>query len=146
MTARFRRFATAGLLGFLAVIPLGCGKYTGEVSGKVIFKGKPLPGGIVTFIHPDGRIGQAQIQEDGSYTVSDAPGGDVKVTVVTMKPLPGLPPMFAPKGLGGAAKAETVYPAGKYVKIPEKWGDKEKSGLTLTVKRGNQPFDITLTE
>ena len=80
------------------------------------------------------------IQEDGSYSIEHAPGGEVKVTVTTVPPIPGMPaiPRFNP------VKSEPKYPAGKYVKIPQKYSDADQSGLKLTVKRGSQEFLIDL--
>jgi hypothetical protein len=133
-----------GLVAVLAFAVTGCGgPYTGEVSGTVIFNGVPLPGGIVTVVHPDGRIGQAQIRDDGTYSIPQAPGGDVRVTVKTVRPIPGMPASILPRGFGGG-KSETVYPAGKYVPIPVRYGEPDKSGLDLKVKRGSQSFDINL--
>jgi hypothetical protein len=48
-----------------------------------------------------------------------------------------------PGGMGGG-KAETVYPAGKYVPIPKKYAEGGSSGLGLNIKRGSQSFDINL--
>jgi hypothetical protein len=116
------------------------------VTGTVTHKGKPLPGGIVTFVHPDGRIGQAQINEDGSYHVPNAPGGKVRVTVKTVPPIPGFPSILAPKGMKFDSSSQAIYPAGKYVKIAAKYGDPETSGFELDVKRSNQPFNLDLGE
>jgi hypothetical protein len=134
-----------GLWATLALSLAGCGgPYTGAVSGKVTYQGKPLPGGLVTFVHPDGRIGQGQIQEDGTYSVPKAPGGDVKVTVRTVPPIPAMPAAIRLPGGVGGGKSETVYPAGKYTPIPKKYADVSTSGLSLTVRRGSQEFDINL--
>jgi hypothetical protein len=130
----------------LSVCFVGCGgPFTGEVKGRVNFKGKPLPGGIVTFAHPDGRIGQGRIQEDGTYVVEHAPGGEVKVLVATVPPIPAVPSFMLPKEVRTTAKAETIYPAGKYVKIPARYGSQE-TAFDFTVKRGSQEFNLDLTE
>lgn len=58
--------------------PVGCssGPPTGEIKGKVTFKGKPVAEGTVTFLNPRGEgDAEAQINKDGTYAV---PG---KVTV-----------------------------------------------------------------
>jgi hypothetical protein len=128
----------------LALGSVGCGsRFTGEVNGIVKYKGKPLPGGMVTVLHPDGRIGEGRIQEDGTYSIPNAPGGDVKVKVHTQRPIPANP-MF--DRLAGTKKGETIYPMGKYVAIPQKYSDPSTSGLSLTVKRGSQEFNIDLTD
>jgi hypothetical protein len=61
----------------------GCGRKTGEVSGTVTFKGKPLPAGKIVFSDGKGRTGTGNIV-DGQYTVAGAPVGDnIKVTIDT---------------------------------------------------------------
>jgi hypothetical protein len=136
-----------GLTSLVVIFALcapGCGgPFTGTVSGKVTYKGNPVPGGIITFIHPDGRNPETRIQEDGTYTI-DAPGGDVKVTVNTIPPKPGVPPFVK---LGGQKmSSEPYYPAGKYIPIPKKYGDASSTPLTFTVKRSNDPFNIELSD
>ncbi len=134
------------LFPLICLAQFGCGgPFTGTVEGQVSYKGGALPGGIITFVHPDGRIGQTQIEPDGRYTVEDAPGGDVTVTVATKKPISGMGGMMMPKAMR-SEKGETQYPAGKYVKIPARWGDAATSGLSFTVKRGTQTYDITITD
>src|SRR5947209_18635287 len=51
------------------------------VSGKVTFKGKPLPGGRITFVAlKGGQTGSGNIDEKGEYQIR-APVGDVSITV-----------------------------------------------------------------
>ena len=136
-------WSKVGLWMVVVVGPVGCGgPFTGEVSGTVKYNGNLLPGGIVTISHPDGRVATCTIREDGSYSIPNAPGGEVKVSVQTLTPLPAIPPFM----LRGAPKSESVERAGKYVKIPERYSDPAKSGLNLTVKRGSQEFPIELTD
>jgi|SRR5579883_2427189 len=142
---RIRALWKARAIGVVFALLLGCGgPYTGSVTGKVLYKGKPLPGGIVTFIHPDGRSAHAQIQEDGSYKVANAPGGEVKCLVVTMKPLPGLPAKIASRM--PAKPTDAVYPAGPYVPIPLKYSKPETTDLTYTINRGSQEIIIELKD
>ena len=133
-------------IGLVLVLAAGCGgPFTAPVSGTVTYKGNPLPGGTVTFIHPDGRVGYGTIHEDGTYSISAAPGGDVKCIVQTTKPIVPPPQTVAARLSGGAAKAgATVYPAGPYVPIPEKYGDPQTSGLSHTIDRGSNTIDIPL--
>jgi hypothetical protein len=147
MSSRYKylgRFALTALGIMLLVSVQGCGgPFSGAVSGKVTYKGNALPGGIVTVIHPDGRNKEARIQEDGTYSIPDAPGGECKVTVHTIPPKPGS--SFIKIG-GQPLAPEPFYPAGKYVPIPKKYGDANTSGLSLTVKRGNSEFDIEIKD
>lgn len=100
---RITRFTTV-LSALLACFVLGCGgDGTYRVSGKVTFKGQPVPAGKVYFL-PDtskgnsGAIGYADIK-DGAYDTS-APGG---------KGAPGGAVIIAVEGIdpaGPGAKAE----------------------------------------
>jgi hypothetical protein len=72
------------LVGLLAVLGMtaGCSKEAklGQLSGTVMFKGKPLPAGYISFM-PDatkGNLGQVRVAQikDGAYnTVSDKNSG-----------------------------------------------------------------------
>lgn len=95
----------------------------GSVTGKVTYKGKPLPGGTVTLTGKDGKAVSGAIVEDGSYTVRAVKPGTYTMTVDT-----------------SAAKGKA------FVAIPEKYKEADKSGLTVEVKEGNQNHDIDLID
>jgi hypothetical protein len=133
-------------IGLALVLVAGCGgAFTAPVSGKVTYKGNPLPGGIVTFIHPDGRVGYGTIHEDGTYAIPATPGGDIRCIVQTTKPIVPPPQKVVARLSGGVARAgRNVYPAGPYVPIPEKYGDPQTSGLSYTIHHGSNTIDIPL--
>jgi hypothetical protein len=129
----------------LAVV-WGCGprsKFsTGEVSGKVMFKGKPLPGGMVTFVAAKGGMASpGVIDENGNYKV-EAPIGEVKIQVdnrpLEKKKGPTGPILKRPDSEGPTAMK------GTYVPIPDKYYDADQTPLTYTVKSGSQTFEINL--
>src|SRR5262249_49021134 len=82
----------------------------GKVSGRVFYKGKPLPGGVVTFFPARGKPQAATIHDDGTYSVS-VPVGEARVTVSSN---PG---------------------AGKKQPIPVRYSNSETSSLKYIVKR-----------
>jgi hypothetical protein len=136
-----------GLVAALLLLAtVGCGRKTGSISGKVSYNGKPLPSGSVAIYGEAGGVASSQIEGDGSYTIQRAPLGPAKLTVVT--PRPHAQPRRsgrdrAPsKGPGGEQRAAAPEP--KPVAIPEKYQDPQQSGLTYTVKPGDQTFDIDL--
>ena len=151
-----------GMLVLLALIGglAGCNpgyKARAVVKGQVTFDGKPLYSGTVMFVTKDNRSGTAPIDQNGNYTMNDAPIGDVAVTVTVLKmpgmagkmatPGGGAAPMKAPDGsdpVGMAPKAPTMDPS-KIVQIPEKYAKADTSGLTYKVEKGEQTFNITLT-
>ena len=145
------------MLGLLA----GCGAAVNPnapatVSGKVTYKGTLLTAGNLAF-HTGDSMYPASIGSDGAYLGRDFPIGEMTVTVET-------------ESLNPAAKAAQPYPgqsqAGKdktdimmrprpaevkaveagYVKIPAKYADKSKSGLTVKLTAGKQTKDFELTD
>lgn len=128
----------------------GGGPYTATVSGKVTYRGKPLEDGWVAFVHPDGRFAKAMIQPDGTYSSPEVPGGQVKVTVISEPTPPPLPPGAR---LPGGTRVppnptymEAVKKALNHARIPDKYRNPDSSGLSLTVNRGSNQFDIPLEE
>jgi hypothetical protein len=166
---------SCGLLLLLAVVPLGCSG-RGTVSGRVLFNGKPLPGGLVKFIPVDARSNPvtATIGEDGSYAVTVPAGaalisvdnralknpnavGSVGVGGEAAAGTKGGPPRGAPvvppKDMMAKMKEEHEVPAptgttpvGTYMPIPDKYYDPETSGLKYNVQGGSQTHDIELTK
>lgn len=136
-----RGLAVVGLL--LSMLLAGCGgaAATGDVSGKVLFQGKPLPSGRIAFLCEGGdKPVVTGMIKDGAYTVEKAAVGPAKVTVETfqsrsdVKPPPGMNPLP-----GGDS------PAGPYVPIPQKYRAADTSGLAYTVVKGKQTKDFELT-
>jgi hypothetical protein len=161
------RFATRlGLLLVLAVAA-GCGPGRGKVSGRVLYRGAPLPGGVVTFRPADARQNpvSAPIDEEGRYEAV-LPVGEVAVSIDNRMLRPranvgagltaGLPlppelrkkPETVPPEPDRAAPTETdaVKPPGRYVEIPYKYYQMETSNLRFAVSGGDQPHDIGLTD
>jgi hypothetical protein len=134
------------------------------VSGKVLYKGKPLTGGVVTFLPASGGCVNAKIKEDGSYSMAKAPPGKVKVGVVSTSSKPPPSPTVAKmvREMKGKKKREFTQEEldkrppefrdaleyssgpGKVVEIPKKYNDAEKSGLEYEVVGGKEEHDIDL--
>jgi hypothetical protein len=148
-------------LALLLVLPLmaGCGRPRGHLSGQVLYRNQPLPGGWVTFrpADPAENTVTALIGPDGRYE-ADLPAGDVAIGVdnrelapppAPLGPIvpPGaqLPPEAQPKGgAAGAPKNDREKPPGNYVAIPEKYYNADTSGLHYTVKKGSDTYQIEL--
>lgn len=126
------------VLSLVVLAAGGCGGKTASVSGKVIYKGKPLPGGFVNFMSEGEKstVKTSQIKEDGSYSVSGLPVGSAKISVqgLAARRLASLP--------GQGDKNDT--PQQKEVAVPPKYGNTETSGLKYEVKSGSQSYDIKL--
>lgn len=156
-----RRFWAAGLLAcYVVLFPTGCGpnlKDRGVVKGKVTVGKKALTTGTVMFYGKNGMSASATIAPDGSYEMNDAPLGECKVTVS----VPNLPadPMTRARLKGGGMK----FPEGpkdptkdspdlpsaprvpkEVVPIDIKYSNPESSGLSYTVQKGEQTYNIEL--
>jgi len=102
------------------------------VTGKVTLAGAPLSAGTVLFMTDGGQAASAAIAADGSYTLQ-CPPGSYKVAVT---------PPPAPDPLAGPA----ALPAGPPPRIPARYQDLGKSGLTVEVKAGTNKHDIALQQ
>jgi hypothetical protein len=163
--SRWCRRAVGVVALLLLPVVSGCGPGQAKVTGRVLYDGKPVTGGRVTFM-PDGAANPVTVNldEQGNYEAV-LPTGDVKVSVDNraLEPRPALPTGIPPGLPGGAAaklaearKANpqhatgTVDPGmhgripGKYVAIPKKYYDFTTSGVKFTVSRGDQKQDIEL--
>jgi hypothetical protein len=128
----------------------------------VVYNGKPVTGGIITFLPADSRQNSvtAELDAQGHFEAT-LPVGEVKIAVDnreleprpnTPRPPPTMPkdmklPPGAEKGAkepaGGAAPSKSNLP-GTYVPIPRQYYDITTSGLTYTVQPGSQSKDIEL--
>lgn len=137
----------AGMLGLgvaalTALVLWGCQRSPAPltpVSGKVSFRGFPLPGGTIVFT-PDstqgaaGPIAVGQIAQDGSYHLYTgdnlgAAAGKYRITVISLSPTPGQYP-------GQIFNAPVSY-------LPEKYRDPELAQLPCEIK-ANKPNTIDL--
>ena len=157
MSTAFRFLTLAAALALVC----GCGgsnpNIPATISGRVTYKGTPLPGGNMLFTSQGGGAYPASIGTNGEYTGREFPVGDMTVTIETetlnperkmAKPYPG-------KGKGkdkvdmfsSAARPEAVTQAAStYMKVPAKYADAAKSGLKVTLKAGKQTQDFELTD
>jgi hypothetical protein len=129
-------------VALLALALAGCGG-KGDVTGKVSLEGKPLVFGTVQFEGSDGRLRQANIQPDGSYTVSGVTTGEAKVAVSSQNPNSSdFKPLIREGG-----KAPPPRPEVKgWFPIPKKYDAPFTSGLKYPIRSGQNKIDIELKE
>jgi hypothetical protein len=161
MLCRQSTRACGGLLILgLLILAVGCGpnyKARATVKGMVTFAGKNLTTGSVMFHGQHNLTGSATIDKNGNYICNDAPLGDVTITVSVPKVPDGGIGRIMPPGMKDKS-TKSVDPSGSgksisimgdmpsnVVPIPEKYADVKTSGLTYTVKRGENTYDIPLT-
>jgi hypothetical protein len=127
----------------------GCSTPTGDVSGQVKFEGTPIASGRIVFQSQEGKQEfYRSLIKDGSFEIKGVPVGEVKITVESFPPPTGEPSNIPGKDLGIMRDKSGSKPTGSgpYVKIPERYGSFDKSGLTYTVTQGPQTKDFNLTD
>jgi hypothetical protein len=137
---------------------IGCGgnpHAPARVSGKVTYNGKPVTGGSMAFVTPDGNSYPAQLGSDGTYTATDLPAGELVVIIDTESLNPAKKP---PAGSDAEKRmkyqmqkpppgvADQPRPEQFYVKIPEKYSNPKTSPLTVTLTSGRQVHNFELTD
>jgi hypothetical protein len=135
---------------FLIVMTIaGCASATSTVSGKITYRGQPLTNGAVTIYSATGGVHSAMADAGGCYSISGVARGPAKITVTAHPPVPlgfqkaQAHPAFQvvlPGNGSNAAPSKAL----DYVRIPEKYGRVEQSGLRLEVAGGQHTFDISL--
>lgn len=132
------------------------------ISGRVTYKGEILKAGNIEF-HSEGKGSyNSSIAPDGAYQVFELPVGTLTVTVETESHNPSkkAPNYGAAKGGGragggGRPKMDQAKQMGapdpkmlaeRYRRIPEKYSDPKKSGLSVTLTAGPQTKDFDLTD
>jgi hypothetical protein len=76
------------------VVLSGCSKpTTSTFHGTVSFRGQPLTFGVIYFLGPAPamRMGMGTIHDDGTYTATDVPVGEVRVSFQA----PGVPEKYS---------------------------------------------------
>lgn len=142
------RTLTAAAVLLPGMCLIGCNKsadYPAEVSGTVTVRGKPLPGGIITFVSEKGYLNSAVIDENGRYAIAAGVGAN-KIAVDNRLLLKSNsrnatagPRLKRPEG-----EAAPAAPTGTYVPIREAYITTEKSGLECNVAPGAQIKDVAL--
>lgn len=119
-------------------VAAGCssGPRTGEVQGKVTFKGSPVTEGRVTFLNPkEGGAFEADIGKDGSYAVKNPVAvGDYLVTISPLMEMKDTDPGKSPP-----APVEKAAP-----NIPAKFRMQGTTTLKAQVKAGKNEFNFDM--
>lgn len=141
-------YPTSRLVRLMAALPLatallflaGCGGSKGakdSVSGKVTLGDQTVAGEVI-FTYSDGKEGRSPIGPDGFYSIPTPSKGEAKIAVKGMLGGTGTPTSGPKSDMPMPGAAGGVAP-------PAKYGRNETSGLTYTVKGGEEKFDIPLT-
>ncbi len=140
---QFGPMLAPSLVALLVLSVSGCGAKsefpeTVPVSGKVLYKGQPVPMGTVTFQSDQGQAATGTIQPDGTYRLSTfaqedgAVPGHHKVMIIANDGDPTMMPGSSPG-----------YKPPKDL-IPKKYGTLATSGLEAEVAKGKPTVDFDL--
>lgn len=144
--------ATLGVVGCSGDLPRG------KVSGVIKHKGQPLARATVMFLTKDNQVYRADVNEDGSYVVTDVPLGPVKACVQqalpTVAPRPDGQAVTTSGGAGKAAMREkrdekwqpppAAVPDLGPDRLPLKYGDPNQSGLAFELTSADQEWSVNL--
>ncbi|TWT86660.1 hypothetical protein Mal64_34890 [Pseudobythopirellula maris] len=137
---RVGRGAVASVVALLALMTAGCGgPYDATVYGAVTLDGQPLPSGTVSFFPTsDGPTAYSRIDDSGMYQIRTGrekglPPGEYAVTVVAREK-----PTVDQSNSGGPP------PAGRML-TPQRYRNRDQSGLVYTVEPGANQIDLELT-
>jgi hypothetical protein len=128
-------------LTVLIVFSAGCAQRVklGRVSGRVTYKGQPVPNGAITFLpSPSGPPATAAIRSDGTYALQTPDVGDGAV-------LGKHAVMITALRVGPAMGPEEKDPLPPPI-IPVKYGNTSTSGLTAEVQEGDNTIDFELLD
>jgi hypothetical protein len=138
--------ATLAVAGF-GLLLAGCGTGLREkrlpetgasIEGKVSY-GKEQVMVALIIIQGEGGAAHAYVGEDGRYRADNVPLGQVHIAVNT----------DAGKGdfqgkLMAKAQGKGQGPLPKLIDVPAKYADPVKSGITTTINKGENKFDIVI--
>jgi hypothetical protein len=137
----------------------GCGSGTGEVTGRVTFRGKPVVSGSVVMMGADNKLVSCPLDAEGCYAMNGVPLGTVQVAVVSPNPVPR---RRFPRNLlkrrekeiklleekknakDSPAPAAPKVDSSKWFPLPKQYELADTSGITTTIHGGDNTFDIEL--
>ena len=140
----------------ISVFLTGCGADVprGTVHGTIKYQGKPLGHGTLIFMGSDNMTYTADLQPDGTYTVSGVPRGTLKVAI---QQSPARPTPRANPGAGklkggmsetkdGRRSDDGAAPEAKPIgpTIPATYANAETSGLNVTLAGADQEWNADL--
>jgi hypothetical protein len=140
--AMFAQASWKKWIGFLSAVLVGvsaagCRGRVAQVSGKVSYAGRPLPGGAILLLASNGQAHHGQIDDDGRFTLADVPAGKARVCVSSLVETPWA------GGRPDAAAGRVTQPSAVSSRIPYRYADLGQSGLTVDVKNGS-PIELDL--
>jgi hypothetical protein len=144
------RLAVSGLMAGCALLAASCGESgvryeeTGAtLEGTIKYGKEDVPFALVIVVG-QGASATGKVGEDGRYKVLNAPLGEVKVAVNTDAGKGDFMSYSMSKSYPGPEAKGAKRVNLRYLEVPKKYHDPETSGLTTTVNKGANTFDIVI--
>jgi hypothetical protein len=139
-----RTLRAGGLIGALALlvaltVSAGCGKsrQTVSFSGTITYKGDRIVVGAIYFHSADNQVAMGIINEDGTFTATDVPVGEVRVSLRIKDP------GHYDAQLRDSAAA--LKPRAKGVtSVPANFEDPDSSGLKYTITAETKTLEVKI--
>jgi len=138
-----------GVAGFgllLIVLALFSGGKA-KVTGRVTMQGRPVIWGSVVLVGENGQSVVGRIEPDGTFTVANAPTGEVAVAITSPDPLIqhyATQIKTSRERIPVKQWAPLTIDRSQWFVLPSRYEDAKTSGLTLSLKRGTNNYDLTL--
>jgi predicted small secreted protein len=114
------------------------------LEGSVLFNGQPLEFAMVLVQGPNSSA-TGYIGDDGRYKIENVPLGPVKIGVNTSAARGQFQSKIMSRNAEAADPGKSKRPAQpKFVDVPANFFDPETSGLTKTIEKGANTYDIKL--
>ena len=152
MRRMFQR-AAAGVLGAAALLLASCsGSHRAErlpetgatLEGTVTYGGEKVPFAMVLVTSSNAQA-TGKVGEDGKYKIDNVPLGEVKVGVNTTAAKGDYMSLSMSRSYKGPeAKGKASAPMPRFIDVPEKYADPDKSGFHTTINAGSNTYDIVV--
>jgi hypothetical protein len=145
----YRLLGLAAAVALAATLP-GCGGGggKGDLSGKVQLiesgRTRTVVYGDITVVASDGSTHHCEIDETGSYSLSDIPAGEAKVTVMAVDPKVAAIAQGRIRSREGQKGGGRKVDPSKFIPIPQKYQNAGTTDLTVTIAKGSNTYDIQM--
>jgi hypothetical protein len=149
------RFVFVLVFAGLASSGCGGGLQIGQVTGRVTFGGKNVPGGIIMFHPANGPTAVGDIRNDGTYTLTTIKPGDGaiigmhRVTIQSTRVGSGQlvePKRFEDELNKGTSGNKILVPGKVEWLVPQRYSQLDTTDLRATVQLGSQTIDFAISD
>lgn len=112
------------------------------ISGKITFNGQPVSVGAIYFHGEDDQVAMATINKDGSFTATDVPLGNIRVSLQVRDP-----GTYAKQLKESGENPMTKDPAQATLgvtNIPSKYADAKTSGLVYPITSSTTTLEVKI--